>query len=1128
MNRKLSTAPYSFLAAFLFLAPAGLVGCDGDNAGSADRTPGQTDFDTDVPAVGGRGLGQNAGTTGAPTVGGAGAADAAKGAAPSGRTGPVQEADIYKIDQNRLFYLNTYRGFLIYDINDPKNPRQISRLPVYGYPIEMFVQGNTVYALLRDVLYMTEATGKVEFHRHNVSQLVAIDITDIAHPTILKTVDIVGELREGVSRKIDNTIYVVSYIPQAYYWGWRYELPTDPQKEQAWVYSFNVADPRNLRQVQKLKIFEGGSLSDSDPVTGGEVTRYFNSVALSATSNALMVVENWSISSWSPGTGTKTSDPSGCGSYSGDQRAVVSLVDISDPTGVIRLHAHFQTRGELGDQFKQTYVFDDVAKTGTYYGIFARQAWVSAGCGGTSFVQNTLESWDVTNGATPARLDTLEFGKPNETVRGTAFDVTRKAAFAITAQNIDPLYVLSFADRANLTIRSAIDGLSGDMSLFRLVEGNNFLVGIGRDASETCTGFQGTETRRSVGVAVSLIDVRNLDAIRLVQRQCVAVDADWVSSEITWNLDQAHKMIGMHSDGTTNVITIPVSYSKRTTDTDWWWYSWETAVGILSWDLTKYDPTKAPAAQTVIQNYGTFLHPNGEVRRSIVFTHQGATPRRMMINLSDTHVSVADIQDLAKPVAQSVVEVAPYIGQIFQFGDHVVETISESQQYWAPQQGRTEFRIKRAGTDLEGAPVVARFSVSQVQSVIPHGSKLVVFRLEQDLTKATTGESATRILVFDLADPTKPLLVGNTLATGIYYPYYPFFCGLGGGYWFNSYGQNNWTSTSNAIVFLGYTYDNATGQPGAKLTSIDLSDAAKPTVSETTLTPRTNGYFLGLVPDAADPSGLFVTFEDYLEKRPDGSYGKARHYAQRFSPSASGWIADKPVNLPGQLVRTWTHPAGGRAYLTSDYLNYPVTDAQGVINWRSDTRLNLLRASTGTAGQPLAELRSTHRFPNLFVSDLVVDGNSLFVNASPGYYGYGVGIATPTGTGATTAGGTGVATSDVARTTSALTVEEVSDRLVAFDLGKFTLARVYDQPTGTQGVQFMGTYKKQLFVNIQGDGILAVDVANPARPVGRQFLRTLGWATHIVFAGQDAYVAAGYFGVYRMGLGASAGLPTTN
>jgi len=45
-----------------------------------------------------------------------------------------------------------------------------------------------------------------------------------------------------------------------------------------------------------------------------------------------------------------------------------------------------------------------------------------------------------------------------------------------------------------------------------------------------------------------------------------------------------------------------------------------------------------------------------------------------------------------------------------------------------------------------------------------------------------------------------------------------------------------------------------------------------------------------------------------------------------------------------------------------------------------------------------------------------------------------------------------------------------------------------------------------------------VDVSDPAHPFGRDFLRTLGWGTHVAFVGNSAYVASGYFGVYRMAL----------
>ena len=245
------SAPLRLLVAVV----SALYACD-DSTPPDNRVTGQTDFTTVEQGSSAR----SSGTGG----GGGGAGNAAPPAAPpvsatdrapAGRVASVEEADIYKLSGTHLYYLNTYRGFLIYDIRDPKRPAAVSRLPVYGYPVEMFVDGNVVYALLRDALYLTETEGKLQFQRHNVSQLVSIDVSDPAAPRVIKTMDIIGQLHEGVSRKIDKTIYVVSKQWGGYSWGW--PGIDGNQQEQAWVYSYDISDPGNLRQVGQLQIFAG-------------------------------------------------------------------------------------------------------------------------------------------------------------------------------------------------------------------------------------------------------------------------------------------------------------------------------------------------------------------------------------------------------------------------------------------------------------------------------------------------------------------------------------------------------------------------------------------------------------------------------------------------------------------------------------------------------------------------------------------------------------------------------------------------------------------------------------------------------------------------------------------------------
>lgn len=1110
---------------FSMLLAVSACGGGKDPAVGPNSQPGQTDFVTEEPEGGGPFLrgGETAddGATGAPTAGAPPmATPSAESGAPAGRAGEVEEGDIYRISNNHLFYLNTYRGFVIYDVSNPSAPARLSRLPVFGYPVEMFVEGNTVYALLRDALYLTQDQGALKFNRHNVSQLVAIDISDLRNPKVLETVDITGELREGVARKVENTIYVVSSIPQWYSWGWNYGGTTPNQKEQASVYAFNVADPKDVKLVQQLKLFEGGSVDFFDPKTGVSLSRSFQDVAISATANALMVVENWNVaSSVSQPEGGK---PLSCGSYSSDQQAIVSIVDISDPRGVIRLHSRFQAAGHLRDQFKMTYAFDEQAKTGTFFGIFARQAWSGSNCTGSSFVQNTIESWDVTSGDTPVKLSSLPFGKPNETVRGSAYDLSRKVAYAITAVQVDPLYVIDLSDRANLKIASAIDGLSGDMNVFRLVGNNQFLMGIGRDNSVACQGFQDTSGWQATNVAVSLIDVRDLGAIRLVQRRCVAIDnAAWVGSDVNWNLDQAHKLIGMHSDAEANVVSVPVYYHKKSQENDWWWYNFETAVGLMAWDLTKYDPTKDPTAQNVLQNFGTVVHPHGEVRRSIVFTHQAERPRRMMINLSDTHISVTDIQDLAKPVRLSDVELAPYHAQIFKFGAYIVEHIQEAPAHgWGPTQGASEFRVKLAGGDLEVTAPVASFRLGQVTRVLKHGEKLVLFRTIWPASSNEpkfVGEPANEALVMDLSDPTKPRPAGTLRLPQSLQPEYRFWCGVGGyggGYWFDQ--ANNWVATSTALVFLQSWWDAASQTSRLSLELIDLSLPGQPKLQRVELPDTSWDGLYGLTADAVDPSGFYLAYRVAGEKtqRSNRAFVKYRYFAQRFAPTNGVWAGGPPVNLPGTLVRTWGHAGSGRLFLTHDslYREVPLPPESGATGttWKFDSRLHLLRATT-VGGAAAAELLGSHQFVDLYLRDLVPDGGRLYVNASPAFSYYGGPVA----------GGPDVAVSPpVGR---ALTVadpswEDRSDRFLIFDLAKLSLDKVYDRPTATYGVQMMGTHQGKLFLNLPGDGVLVVDASNPAAPVGQQFLRTLGYASHIEFAGDSAYVAAGYFGIYQMKL----------
>jgi hypothetical protein len=127
----------------------------------------------------------------------------------------------------------------------------------------------------------------------------------------------------------------------------------------------------------------------------------------------------------------------------------------------------------------------------------------------------------------------------------------------------------------------------------------------------------------------------------------------------------------------------------------------------------------------------------------------------------------------------------------------------------------------------------------------------------------------------------------------------------------------------------------------------------------------------------------------------------------------------------------------------------------------------------------------------------------------------GTGVATAgTGSSGATGGSSGTSTP----------APDTSDHLSILDMSQRKLTVSYDQPTEIYNLDLMGVQQSKLFVNLQGDGILVVDVTNAAAPKGVSFYRTLGYASGIEFAGTSAYVPANYYGTYRIDMSAPGNL----
>src|SRR5262245_9918141 len=144
-----------------------VAACTGDGS----PQPGDTSFTSSPPPAGGA-QGESVGgvkdTSGAPP--------ATPGATASAAPRAVEETDIYRLDGNRLYFLNAYRGLMVFDVTNVDRPRLLGRAPIFGSPVEMVVRNGVATVVVAD-WYGALADGS-PFHGSIVRGL---DATDPAH-----------------------------------------------------------------------------------------------------------------------------------------------------------------------------------------------------------------------------------------------------------------------------------------------------------------------------------------------------------------------------------------------------------------------------------------------------------------------------------------------------------------------------------------------------------------------------------------------------------------------------------------------------------------------------------------------------------------------------------------------------------------------------------------------------------------------------------------------------------------------------------------------------------------------------------------------------------------------------------
>ncbi|MEI9935924.1 MAG: beta-propeller domain-containing protein [Pseudomonadota bacterium] len=115
----------------------------------------------------------------------------------------VEETDLYRLEGDRLYYLNAYRGLMVFDVSNVDAPKLLGRSAIYGSPVEMIVRDGIASVVVAD-WYGTDESGQPFYG----SIVRGIDATDPVHMQILGEARLGGWVRD--TRVVGDVLYAVT------------------------------------------------------------------------------------------------------------------------------------------------------------------------------------------------------------------------------------------------------------------------------------------------------------------------------------------------------------------------------------------------------------------------------------------------------------------------------------------------------------------------------------------------------------------------------------------------------------------------------------------------------------------------------------------------------------------------------------------------------------------------------------------------------------------------------------------------------------------------------------------------------------------------------------------------------
>jgi len=292
------------------VGPSMLVACGSnakDEPPAAERVEGQSEF-ISAPPNGVAGARNGGGDLSASPSAEAG--DSKSPSAPTSGERKVEETDLYRLDGDRLYYLNSYRGLMVFDVTDVTKPKLLGRSPIFGHPVEMVVRNGVANVVVAD--WYGTMDGGTPFHGSIVR---GIDARDPANIKITGEAKLGGWVRD--TRVVGDVIYAVSED-----YGWHYGYDSG-------YGDVAVSSSTGSKVLVSAVSFAGGTVKQTGKL---EFPGYGGVFFVNATS--IMLAHDIVKDPTAP-----YSEPTG--------KTELLYVDISDPAGTIKPRGKIAVNGRV-------------------------------------------------------------------------------------------------------------------------------------------------------------------------------------------------------------------------------------------------------------------------------------------------------------------------------------------------------------------------------------------------------------------------------------------------------------------------------------------------------------------------------------------------------------------------------------------------------------------------------------------------------------------------------------------------------------------------------------------------------------------------------------------------------------